>query len=101
MTLGEPMYKAEVRVVNPDDGMINIEVVDNIDVDGKFTMDQRYLIPVNDADDEGSVTYLRCVIPEGTHYREGYKQLRKLITDVLGMNPEDVARTCDIYELMA
>lgn len=95
-----PMMTAVVRRVNEMDGMIYEEEVPNI-VDDKFTMDQRYLIPINSKEDE-SVTYLRLTIPEGTDYKEGYKQVRTVLQSVVDSEDiEELVRTLEIEEVLA
>lgn len=94
----KPMMLAQV-LVNEDD-KIQIEEVENIDVNGYFTIEQRYIFPIHDfVDGEESTTMLRCIIPEGTHHLEGYREVRESL-DALGLDPVAVSEVMEMPEIM-
>jgi hypothetical protein len=96
----KPMMTTEVRVRDEDTGIIHTKEIVNIE-DDKFTVDQVYMIPVNDKGDE-SVTCLRLVIPAGTHYRDGYAEVRKVLQHVVDSDDiDELVRVLEIPEVMA
>lgn len=94
----EPIYKTEVEMLNEMDNKVYVTEIDNI-LDDKFTVDQKYFFPINNQDDD-SVTVMRMVIPAGTPWRDGYAEIRNVLSQ-LGYDPEEIADKLEIPEIMA